>query len=95
MPSTCYSGFVLTSLAVALLLATLTLVGLGVILFGITTATESAAVSVASAFPRACAAGSLNFKKTKEAVCLTAKTIAPVARPDPVAAELPLRRPSG
>ncbi|CAN7524812.1 TRAP transporter large permease subunit [Variovorax paradoxus] len=55
-------------------LATLTLVVLGVILFGITTATESAAVGAAGAFLMAWQAGTLNFKKTKEAVFLTLKT---------------------
>jgi TRAP-type mannitol/chloroaromatic compound transport system permease large subunit len=55
-------------------LATLTLVVLGVILFGITTATESAAVGAAGAFLMAFYARSLNFKKIKEAVFLTAKT---------------------
>ncbi|MDH6170565.1 TRAP-type mannitol/chloroaromatic compound transport system permease large subunit [Variovorax boronicumulans] len=55
-------------------LATLTLVVLGVILFGITTATESAAVGAAGAFLMAWQAGTLDFKKTKEAVFLTLKT---------------------
>ena len=55
-------------------LATLTLVVLGVILFGITTATESAAVGAAGAFLMAFYARSLSFKKIKEAVFLTAKT---------------------
>ncbi|MGJ7493658.1 TRAP transporter large permease [Variovorax sp. RT4R15] len=55
-------------------LATLTLVVLGVILFGITTATESAAVGAAGAFLMAWQAGTLNFQKTKEAVFLTLKT---------------------
>ncbi|SEM31794.1 TRAP transporter, DctM subunit [Variovorax sp. YR750] len=55
-------------------LATLTLVVLGVILFGITTATESAAVGAAGAFLMAWQAGTLNFKKIKEAVFLTLKT---------------------
>jgi TRAP-type mannitol/chloroaromatic compound transport system permease large subunit len=55
-------------------LATLTLVVLGVILFGITTATESAAVGAAGAFLMAFSARSLTFQKTKEAVFLTAKT---------------------
>jgi TRAP-type mannitol/chloroaromatic compound transport system permease large subunit len=59
-------------------LGTLTLVVLGVILFGITTATESAAVGAAGAFLMAWQAGTLNFKKTKEAVFLTAKTTAMV-----------------
>ncbi len=59
-------------------LAILTLVVLGVILFGITTATESAAVGAAGAFLMAWQAGTLNLKRTKEAVFLTAKTTAMV-----------------
>jgi TRAP-type mannitol/chloroaromatic compound transport system permease large subunit len=59
-------------------LGILTLVVLGVILFGITTATESAAVGAAGAFLMAWQAKSLNFQKTKEAVFLTAKTTAMV-----------------
>ena len=55
-------------------LAILTFVVLGVILFGITTATESAAVGAAGAFLMAWQAGTLNFQRTKEAVFLTAKT---------------------
>jgi TRAP-type mannitol/chloroaromatic compound transport system permease large subunit len=55
-------------------LATLTLVVLGVILFGITTATESAAVGAAGAFLMAFYARTLNFQRIKEAVFLTAKT---------------------
>ena len=55
-------------------LATLTLVVLGVILFGITTATESAAVGAAGAFIMAFYARTLNFQRIKEAVFLTAKT---------------------
>ena len=55
-------------------LAILTFVVLGVILFGLTTATESAAVGAAGAFLMAWQAKSLNFKKIKEAVFLTAKT---------------------
>jgi TRAP-type mannitol/chloroaromatic compound transport system permease large subunit len=55
-------------------LALLTLVVLGVILFGLTTATESAAVGAAGAFLMAWQAKSLNFQKIKEAVFLTAKT---------------------
>ena len=55
-------------------LATLTLVVLGVILFGITTATESAAVGAAGAFLMAFHARTLNFQRIKEAVFLTAKT---------------------
>jgi TRAP-type mannitol/chloroaromatic compound transport system permease large subunit len=52
----------------------LTLVVLGVILFGLTTATESAAVGAFGAFLMAWQAKSLNFQKIKEAVFLTAKT---------------------
>jgi TRAP-type mannitol/chloroaromatic compound transport system permease large subunit len=55
-------------------LAILTFVVLGVILFGITTATESAAVGAAGAFLMAWQARSLTFQKIKEAVFLTAKT---------------------
>ncbi len=55
-------------------LGVLTLVVLGVILFGITTATESAAVGAAGAFLMAWSAGTLNFEKIKQAVFLTAKT---------------------
>ena len=55
-------------------LAILTVVVLAVILFGITTATESAAVGAAGAFLLAYQARSLNWQKTKEAVFLTAKT---------------------
>ena len=59
-------------------LAILTFVVLGVILLGITTATESAAVGAAGAFLMALQAGTLDFKRTKEAVFLTAKTTAMV-----------------
>ena len=59
-------------------LGILTFVVLGVILFGITTATESAAVGAAGAFLMALQAGTLDFKRTKEAVFLTAKTTAMV-----------------
>jgi len=59
-------------------LATLTLVVLGVILFGITTATESAAVGAAGAFLMAFQARTLNWQRIKEAVFLTAKTTAMV-----------------
>jgi TRAP-type mannitol/chloroaromatic compound transport system permease large subunit len=59
-------------------LAILTLVVLAVILFGITTATESAAVGAAGAFLLAWQAKSLNWQKTKEATFLTAKTTAMV-----------------
>ena len=55
-------------------LGILTVVVLAVILFGITTATESAAVGAAGAFLLAFQARTLNWKKTKEAVFLTAKT---------------------
>ncbi|MFY9511186.1 MAG: TRAP transporter large permease subunit, partial [Rubrivivax sp.] len=59
-------------------LGILTLVVLGVILFGITTATESAAVGAAGAFLMAFQARTLNFQRIKEAVFLTAKTTAMV-----------------
>ncbi|MEX2692799.1 TRAP transporter large permease subunit [Rhizobium mongolense] len=59
-------------------LAVLTIVVLAVILFGITTATESAAVGAAGAFLLAFQARTLNWKRTKEAVFLTAKTTAMV-----------------
>jgi TRAP-type mannitol/chloroaromatic compound transport system permease large subunit len=59
-------------------LAILTVVVLGVILFGITTATESAAVGAAGAFLLAILSRTLDWKKTKEAVFLTAKTTAMV-----------------
>lgn len=59
-------------------LAILTCVVLGVILFGITTATESAAVGAAGAFLLAFQARTLDWKRTKEAVFLTAKTTAMV-----------------
>ena len=55
-------------------LALLTFIVLGVILFGITTATESAAVGAAGAFLMAWYSKSLNFEKIKQAVFLTAKT---------------------
>lgn len=55
-------------------LGILTVVVLGVILFGITTATESAAVGAAGAFLLAYQARTLDWKRTKEAVFLTAKT---------------------
>ena len=55
-------------------LGILTFIVLGVILFGITTATESAAVGAAGAFLMAWQAGTLNFQKIKEAVFLTSKT---------------------
>jgi TRAP-type mannitol/chloroaromatic compound transport system permease large subunit len=59
-------------------LGILTLLVLAVILFGITTATESAAVGAAGAFLLALHARTLNWKKTKEAVFLTSKTTAMV-----------------
>jgi TRAP-type mannitol/chloroaromatic compound transport system permease large subunit len=59
-------------------LAILTIVVLAVILFGITTATESAAVGAAGAFLLAFQARTLDWKRTKEAVFLTAKTTAMV-----------------
>ena len=55
-------------------LAILTVVVLAVILFGITTATESAAIGAAGAFLLAYQARTLDWKRTKEAVFLTAKT---------------------
>ena len=55
-------------------LGVLTLVVLGVILLGITTATESAAVGAAGAFIMAWASGGLTLERVKEAVYLTAKT---------------------
>ncbi len=55
-------------------LGVLTVVVLGVILLGITTATESAAVGATGAFVMAWASGGLNFERIKEAVYLTAKT---------------------
>jgi len=59
-------------------LGLLTLVVLAVILFGLTTATESAAVGAAGAFLMAWQARTLNFQRIKEAVFLTAKTTAMV-----------------
>jgi TRAP-type mannitol/chloroaromatic compound transport system permease large subunit len=59
-------------------LGLLTVIVLAVILFGITTATESAAVGAAGAFLLAFHARTLNWKRTKEAVFLTAKTTAMV-----------------
>ncbi len=59
-------------------LGILTVVVLAVILFGITTATESAAVGAAGAFLLAVQARTLDWKRTKEAVFLTAKTTAMV-----------------
>jgi TRAP-type mannitol/chloroaromatic compound transport system permease large subunit len=59
-------------------LGILTVVVLAVILFGITTATESAGVGAAGAFILAFHARTLDWKRTKEAVFLTAKTTAMV-----------------
>jgi len=59
-------------------LGILTAVVLAVILFGVTTATESAAVGAAGAFLLAFQARTLDWKRTKEAVFLTAKTTAMV-----------------
>jgi TRAP-type mannitol/chloroaromatic compound transport system permease large subunit len=59
-------------------LGILTVIVLAVILFGITTATESAAVGAAGAFLLALQARTLDWKRTKEAVFLTAKTTAMV-----------------
>ncbi|MDB5589980.1 TRAP transporter large permease subunit [Enterovirga sp.] len=59
-------------------LGILTVVVLAVILLGITTATESAAVGAAGAFLLAFWSRTLNWKRTKEAVFLTAKTTAMV-----------------
>ena len=55
-------------------LGILTVIVLAVILFGITTATESAAVGAAGAFLLAFHARTLDWKRIKEAVFLTAKT---------------------
>jgi TRAP-type mannitol/chloroaromatic compound transport system permease large subunit len=59
-------------------LGILTIVVLGVILFGITSATESAGVGAFGAFLLAVQARTLDWKRTKEAVFLTAKTTAMV-----------------
>ncbi len=59
-------------------LSILTIIVLGVILFGITTATESAGIGAAGAFVLALFARTLDWKRTKEAVFLTAKTTAMV-----------------
>jgi TRAP-type mannitol/chloroaromatic compound transport system permease large subunit len=59
-------------------LGILTIVVLAVILFGITTATESAAVGAAGAYLLAIQAGTLDWKRVKESVFLTAKTTAMV-----------------
>ena len=80
-----YSRLTVDRLEVIKLLSTsimplgiLTVVVLGVILFGITTATESAGVGAAGAFLLAGQARTLDWKRTKEAVFLTAKTTAMV-----------------
>ena len=59
-------------------LGLLTLVVLAVILFGITTATESAAIGAAGAFLLAIQAGTLDWERVKQSVFLTAKTTAMV-----------------
>ncbi len=59
-------------------LGILTVVVLAVILFGITTATESAAVGAAGAYLLAIQAKTLNWQRVKESVFLTAKTTAMV-----------------
>jgi TRAP-type mannitol/chloroaromatic compound transport system permease large subunit len=59
-------------------LGILTVVVLAVILFGITTATESAGVGAAGAFLLAIQARTLDWERTKQAVFLTAKTTAMV-----------------
>ncbi len=55
-------------------MALLIVLVLGAILLGITTATESAAIGAAGALLLALQARTLNWKRTKEAVFLTAKT---------------------
>ncbi len=59
-------------------MALLIMLVLGAILFGLTTATELAAVGAAGAFLLAIQARTLTWRKTKEAVFLTAKTTAMV-----------------
>jgi len=59
-------------------LGILTIIVLAVILFGITTATESAAIGAAGAFLLAVQAKTLNWQRVKESVFLTAKTTAMV-----------------
>jgi TRAP-type mannitol/chloroaromatic compound transport system permease large subunit len=59
-------------------LGILTIVVLAVILFGITTATESAAIGAAGAFLLAFQARTLNWDRVKQSVFLTAKTTAMV-----------------
>jgi TRAP-type mannitol/chloroaromatic compound transport system permease large subunit len=59
-------------------LGILTFVVLAVILFGITTATESAAIGAAGAFLMGFQAKTLNWERVKQSVFLTAKTTAMV-----------------
>ena len=59
-------------------LGILTIVVLAVILFGITTATESAGIGAAGAFILALHAGTLDWERVKQSVFLTAKTTAMV-----------------
>jgi len=59
-------------------LGILTIVVLAVILFGITTATESAAIGAAGAFLMGFQAKTLDWERTKQSVFLTAKTTAMV-----------------
>ena len=59
-------------------LGILTIVVLAVILFGITTATESAAIGSAGAFLLALQAGTFDWERLKQSVFLTAKTTAMV-----------------
>ena len=59
-------------------LGILTIVVLAVILFGITTATESAGIGAAGAFILALQAGTFNWERLKESIFLTAKTTAMV-----------------
>jgi len=59
-------------------LGILTIVVLAVILFGITTATESAAIGAAGAFIMGFQAKTLNWERVKQSVFLTAKTTAMV-----------------
>jgi TRAP-type mannitol/chloroaromatic compound transport system permease large subunit len=59
-------------------LGILTIVVLAVILFGITTATESAGIGAAGAFLLAIQAGTLDWERVKQSVFLTAKTTAMV-----------------
>lgn len=59
-------------------LGLLTIVVLAVILFGITTATESAAIGAAGAFLLAIQARTLDWERVKQSIFLTAKTTAMV-----------------